>query len=84
MIQFFRDRIFVSSYENTGHPTSYKQYILRTIEIKDCNFMIDGRNFFGQTVKVDLRADDNIEKIATGQGDDSTTCYLLDYPYFKI
>ena len=25
----------------------------------------------------------NIRKIVTGQGDDYTTGYLLDYPYFK-
>ena len=26
---------------------------------------------------------ENIRKIATGQGDDYETGYLLDYPYFK-
>ena len=26
---------------------------------------------------------ENIRKIATGQGDDYTTCCLLDYSYFK-
>ena len=54
-----------------------------TVEIKDYNVMIDGQNFFDQTVKNDLRAFDNIPKIATGQGDDYTTGCLLDYHYFK-
>ena len=45
--------------------------------------MIDGRNFFDQPVKNDLRTHDNIRKIAIGQGDDYTTGCLLDYPYFK-
>ena len=37
--------------------------------------MIDGKNF--------LRTYDNTWKIVTGQGNDYTTCCLLDYPYFK-
>ena len=45
--------------------------------MKDYNFMIDGRNFFNQTIKKDLRTYDNIRKFAIDQGDD------LDYLYFK-
>ena len=45
--------------------------------------MIDGRNFFDQPIKNDLKTYNNIRKIATGQGDDYTTGCLLDYPYFK-
>ena len=45
--------------------------------------MIDGRTFFDQPVKNDLSTYDNIQKIATGQGDDYTSDSLLDYPYFK-
>ena len=45
--------------------------------------MIDDHKFFDQPVKNDMRASDNIRKIATGQGDDCTTCCLLDYAYFK-
>ena len=46
--------------------------------------MIDGWNFFSHSVKNNLRTYDNIRKIETGQGDDYTTGYLLDYPCFKI
>ena len=42
--------------------------------------MIDGSNFFNQPVKNDLRTYNNIQKIATGQGDDYTTGDVLDYP----
>ena len=42
--------------------------------------MINGRDFFDQPIKNDLKAYDNIRKI---QGDDYTTGCLLDYPYFK-
>ena len=45
--------------------------------------MIDGRNFFDQTIKNDLRTYDNIRKILTDQGDDYTTGSLLDYPYLE-
>ena len=44
--------------------------------------MIDGRNFFDQPIKSDLKMYDNIRQIATGQGDDYTTGCLLDYPCF--
>ena len=30
---------------------SHKQYYLPTVEIKDYNAMIDGRNFFDQLIK---------------------------------
>ena len=42
--------------------------------------MIDGKNFFDQPVKSDMRTHDNIQKIATGRGDDGC---LLDYNYFN-
>ena len=45
--------------------------------------MIDGRNFFDQPIKNDLKTYGNIRNIATDQGDDYTTGCLLDYPHFK-
>ena len=45
--------------------------------------MIDWRKFFDQPAKINLITYDNIRKIATGQGDDYTTGYLLDYNYFN-
>ena len=45
--------------------------------------MIDGKDFFDQPVKSDMRAYDNIWKIATGQRGDYTTGCLLDYNYFN-
>ena len=45
--------------------------------------MIYEKNFLDQPVKSDERTYDNIQKIATGQGDDYTTACLLDYTYFK-
>ena len=45
--------------------------------IKDCNVVIDGRNFYDQPVKNNVITYDNIRKIATGQGDDCMTGCLL-------
>ena len=38
---------------------------------------------FRSTYKNNLRTYERIRKIATGQGDDSTTGCLLDYNYFN-
>ena len=38
---------------------------------------------FDQLAKSDMRTYDNIQKIATGQGDNYTTDCLLDQPYCK-
>ena len=45
--------------------------------------MIDGKMSFDQPVKNGKVTYDNIKKIATGQGDDYTTGFLLHYTYFK-
>ena len=76
------NRLFVLSFENAKDRTVDKKYI-PNMEIKDYNVFDDGRNFFNQPIKNDLKTCDNIRKIATGQGDDYTTSCLLDYPYFK-
>ena len=45
--------------------------------------MIDGKNFFDQPIKNDMKTYDNSRKITTGQVYDYTTGGLLDYDYFK-
>ena len=75
-------RLFVLAFENDAQKISDKRYI-PNVEIKDYNVMIDGKNVFDQPVKNDKVTYENITKIATGQGDDYTTGYLLDYTYLK-
>ena len=77
------NRLFVLAFENDDQRTSAKGYYLPNREIKDCNIMINGENFFDQPIKNNKMAYKNIQKIATGQGDDYITGCLLDYPYFK-
>ena len=76
------NRLFVLAFENDDDRTSDWQYYLPAVEIKDYNIMIIGENFFDQPIKNKKVTYENIRKIATGQGDDYTTGYLLDYPYF--
>ena len=44
--------------------------------------MINGEKFFDQPIKNNKVTYENIRRIATSQGDDYTTGFLLDYPYF--
>ena len=77
------NRLFILSFENEENRTNHRKYYLPTVKIKDYNAMIDGRNFFYQSVKNNLKIYDNIRKIAIGQGDDYTTGCLLGYNYFN-
>ena len=58
-------------------------FVLPKVEIKECNSMIDGQNFFHQPVKNAMKTYGIIPKITTAQGDDYTAGYLQDYSYFK-
>ena len=75
-------RLFVLAFENDDDRTSYDEYYLPTVEIKDYIIMINGKNIFDQPIKNNRVTYENIRKIATGQGDDYTTRSLLDYPHF--
>ena len=77
------NRLFVLTFENENDTTSHSTYYLPKVELKDCNIMVDGRNFFDQPINTMNKTYKNIRKIATGKGDDYTTGCLLDYPYFK-
>ena len=76
------NRLFVLFFENENDRTSHSTYYLPKVEIKDCNVMIDSRNFFDESINSKSKTYENISKIATGKGDDYTTDCLLDYPYF--
>ena len=62
---------------------SHKIYFLLRVSIKDNNILIDGRNFYNQTINDEIRMYDEVRKIALGKGDDYTTGCLLDFQYFK-
>ena len=72
------NRFFVLAFENDGQRTSHSGYYLPNVEIKDYNIVINGENFFDQPIKNNKVRYENIQKIATGQGDDYMTGCLLD------
>ena len=45
--------------------------------------MVNGKNFFDQSIKNNLQIHDDIQRIKTAQGRDYTTGCLLDYNYFN-
>ena len=49
------NRLFVLSFKDADGQKGHKQYYLPTVEIKDYNVMIDGRNFFVQPIRNDLK-----------------------------
>ena len=77
------NRLFVLSFENENDRRSHSTYYLPKVETKDCNVMIDGKNFFDQPINSMTKTYENIRKTAIDQGDDYATACLLDYSYFK-
>ena len=80
------NRLFVLTFEHdddNDFRASNRRYCIPNVEIKDCNVVIDGKNFFDQPVKNDKVTYKNIRKLAIAHGDDYTTGCLLDYTYFK-
>ena len=45
------NRLFILAFENDTQRTSHSGYYLPSVELKDCNIMINGENFFDQPVK---------------------------------
>ena len=45
------NRPFVLAFEDDAPRISNKRYYIPNMEIKDCNVMVDGKNFFDQPVK---------------------------------
>ena len=56
------NRLFVLSFEDNAHQTSYNRHFLPALEIKGYNLMTDGKNFFDQPVKNNLKIYDSTRK----------------------
>ena len=83
------NRLFVLAFDNTNNGAnkverdSHRKYFLPTVNITNCNVLIDGRNFYDQPISDQIKKYGEIRKIATEKGDDYATGCLLDYHYFK-
>ena len=62
---------------------SYKKYLLPRVKIDNYNIEIDGRNFYDQPINDSIKQYDEVREVSTGQGDDCTTGFLLDFSYFE-
>ena len=47
-------RLFVLVFQNEAQRISHRRYYFPTVEIKNCNVMINGQNFFNQPVRNNL------------------------------
>ena len=72
------NRRFVLSLENIIDRTVHTGYYLPKVEIRDYNFIIDGKKLIDRPVTSNFRTCYNIQKIATGQGSNYTDGCLLD------
>ena len=69
--------------DDTAGIKNNKKCFLPRREFKNYNVLIDGRNFYDQTINDIIKQYDEIRKVSTWYGDDYTTGCLLDYAYFK-
>ena len=83
------NRLFALAFDNTENGNkkverdSHRKYFLPRANITNFNVLIDGRDFYDQSVNDQIKNYDEIRKIGTGKGDDYTTGCLLDYQYLK-
>ena len=51
--------------------------------IKNCNVIINGKNFYDESIDSDIKRCQEIRKLITGHSEDYTNGCLLDYDYIK-
>ena len=84
------NRLFVMGFNNIdndpnqGRRDDHRKYFLPRVEIKNCNVLIDGRNFSDQPINDELRKYDEVKNIMIGRGENYKTGSLLDYAYYKL
>ena len=75
------NKLFLLSFENEDDRTSFSDYYVPKVEIKDYNVLIDGKLFSGIPVKNKEEAREAIIEIS--RNNDYTTGNLLDFEYFS-
>ena len=61
---------------------SHRKYFLPRIKTENFNIEIDEKHFHDQPINDLLKQYDEVRKVSTGQDDDCTTVFLLDFAYF--
>ena len=80
------NRLFVLVCSNQGTNSkrfkTWRYYLLKGI-IDSYNIIINEKGFYDQAIDSDIKRYEEIRKLTTGQGEDYTTGWLLDYDYIK-
>ena len=74
--------IYPSEYNIVERFNVKRHYLPKGI-IKSYNVIINGKNFYDQPNNSDIKQYEEIKKLTTGECEDSTTGYLLNYEYIK-
>ena len=80
------NKLLVMAYNRVdGQPTrnGQRKYYLPRIDLNKYNVIIDGRNFYDNSIESDIEKYRESKKVMIGKGEDYTTGSLLDYNYFK-
>ena len=79
-------KLFLLAFDNTNNGNekvernSHTKYFHPRVNITDYNVLIDGRNFYDQSINDQIKKFDEIRKIGTRQGDDYTAgCFFKDH-----
>ena len=75
------NRLFILSFENEDDRTSFSEYYVPKVEVKDFNVFIEGKPFFEIPIKNKEEAYKQI--IEMSKNNEYTTSNLLDYEYFS-
>ena len=82
-------RLFVLAYNNPDGDVSrvdahfFKKYFLPRVKIVNCNIEINGKIFYDQPINDWIKQYGEVRKVLTGQGDEYTAGFLLDFAYFE-
>ena len=82
-------RLFVLAYNNPDGDAnrvdadSFKKYFLPRVKIVNCNIEINGKIFYDQPINDWIKQYGEVRKVLTGQGDEYTAGFLLDFAYFE-
>ena len=74
--------VYSNQDSNSRRYKALKYYLLRGI-IKNYNVIINGKNFYEQSIDFDIKRFEEIRKLTTGQAEYYTTKCLLNYEYIK-
>ena len=74
---------FDNAAANRATRNGHQKYYLPRIDIKDYNVIIDGRNFYDNSILSDIQKYTELKRVTIGKGEDYATGCLLDYDYFK-